>query len=204
MSSDKKSLEVGYYHVPPGNIANTVICMEMREKPILDINFDKYPNLSLERVQNPDLKQYRDFYREVGANWLWDKHLALSDEKLLELLNNPLIETYILMEQSVPVGLLQLDFEEQGECEIVYFGIIAGKIGKGMGRYLMYKAFELAWNHPIKRLWLHTCNFDSPDAVGIYQHFGFRAYAYMIEVVPDARLKGIIPRTAAPHVPLIE
>ena len=203
MSSEKKSLEVGYYTVPHGKIANTVICLEIREKPNLSQNQDDQ-GLSLKRLVNPDLKHYRDFYRKVGENWLWDKHLAMSDEELLARLNDPEVETYIMNNGTSEVGFLQLDFKTPEECEIVYFGLIREKIGKGMGRYLMENAFALAWQHPIKRLWLHTCNFYSSDAVPFYQHFGFRPYAYMVEIVPDARLRGIIPRTAAPHVPLID
>jgi len=203
MSSKNPPLPVGYYPVSPGNIANTVICMEMTQKPVLRTPKSNH-GLTLVRLENPDLDNYRTFYRQVGENWLWDKHLAMSDEELRKTLTDPQIETYILYEGTRQSGLLTLDFREPEECEIVYFGVIQDCIGKGAGRFLMDSALSIAWGHPIKRLWLHTCNFDHPDTVAIYKHFGFHPYAYMVEVVPDARLGGFISRTAAPHVPLID
>ncbi|HEY1447300.1 MAG TPA: hypothetical protein VGF33_02075, partial [Caulobacteraceae bacterium] len=62
---------------------------------------------------------------------------------------------------------------------------------------------EEAWSRPIRRLWVHTCTFDHPSALGFYVRSGFAPYAFMVEVLPDPRLTGQLPPDAAPHVPLI-
>jgi hypothetical protein len=54
------------------------------------------------------------------------------------------------------------------------------------------------------RFWLHTCTFDHPAAVGFYSRYGFKPYMRAIEVSADPRLTGLLPRSAAPQIPLIE
>ena len=107
-------------------------------------------------------------------------------------------------EDAADVGMLELDFRVAGQCEIVYFGLAAGAIGKGVGRTLMNNAIAIAWSKPIERLWLHTCHFDSPQALDFYKRSGFKAYKFEVEVHPDPRLTGALPRHAAPHVPMVE
>ncbi len=68
----------------------------------------------------------------------------------------------------------------------------------------MAHAIALAWSRPIRRFWVHTCNFDHPSALAFYQRAGFRPYATMVEVTEDPRLLGLLPKSAAPHVPLFD
>ena len=68
----------------------------------------------------------------------------------------------------------------------------------------MNRGQEIAWSHPIKRLWLHTCTFDHPAALAFYQRSGFRPFRRQIEVVNDPRLDGTVARDVARHVPVIE
>jgi hypothetical protein len=68
----------------------------------------------------------------------------------------------------------------------------------------MEEAIDLAFARPTtRRLWLHTCHFDSPQALPFYQRMGFKPYARAVEVFDDARLDGRLEAGAGPHVPLI-
>ena len=68
----------------------------------------------------------------------------------------------------------------------------------------MHRAIALAWDDPrTTRFWLHTCNLDSPQALPFYIRSGFRPYRYAVEIQEDPRLAGLLPRDAAPHIPLI-
>ena len=67
----------------------------------------------------------------------------------------------------------------------------------------MNEALQRAWDQPIARLWVHTCTFDHPNALGFYQRSGFRPYQVMVEVHPDPRLTGHLPRKASPQVPVM-
>jgi hypothetical protein len=52
-------------------------------------------------------------------------------------------------------------------------------------------------------MWVHTCTLDGPNALAFYQRSGFTAYQRQLETFPDPRLNGLIPRDAAPHIPII-
>ena len=101
-------------------------------------------------------------------------------------------------------GLLELDFRIPNECEISFFGVTAPFIGTGAARWLMNEALARAWSRPVRRVWIHTCTLDHPAALAFYQRTGFRPFARQIEIVDDPRLTGVLPRTAAPQVPIIE
>ena len=114
------------------------------------------------------------------------------------------IEVYALVVDGREEGLLELDFRDPGQCELVYFGVTASLIGTGAARFLMNRALERAWRGDVRRVWVHTCTFDHPSAVAFYQRSGFTPFRRQIEVADDPRLDGTAPRDAAKHVPIIE
>ena len=146
---------------------------------------------------------YRDLFRRVGQDWLWYSRLTLSDAELTAHFADPGIHLYTLSKNGRDEAMLELDFRTKDQCELAYFGLTAPLIGCGAGRYLMTQAISLAWDQPIKRFHLHTCNYDSPQALGFYLSCGFTPYGREIEIDDDPRLSGVLPETAAPHVPLI-
>jgi GNAT superfamily N-acetyltransferase len=198
------TLPLGYSRVPAGNIANVVICLEMLVQPQRSGADPAQAGLALERWHDPDLDGYRALFRRIGEDWLWVSRLAMTDERLAAIIASAQVEVYVLRGAGGDLGLLELDFRREGECELAFFGLVKEAIGKGAGRFLMDRAIALAWSHPIRRFWVHTCHFDHPAAVGFYQRSGFRAYASYVEVGDDPRHTGLMPRTAAPHVPLLD
>lgn len=180
-----------------------VTCLEMHARPQARPQPPE-TGLRVERWEMPSLAEYRDLYRRVGEEYLWVSRIVMPDEKLEAILRHPLVEVYVLTDGARRLGLLELDFRGEGECEIAYFGIVAEAIGQGSGRLLMNAAIDHAWSRPIRRFWVHTCNFDHPAAIAFYQRSGFKPYAFMVEICDDPRLDGRMPREAAPHVPLIE
>jgi len=159
---------------------------------------------SIRHIQVPGLNWYRNLYRVVGEEWLWFSRLQMSDADLAAIIRSPLVEVYALVQDGRDEGLLELDFREAGQCELVYFGVTAGLIGTGAARFLMNRALETAWSRELRRVWVHTCTFDHPSAVAFYQRSGFRAFRRQIEVADDPRLDGTASPTAARHVPIIE
>jgi hypothetical protein len=67
----------------------------------------------------------------------------------------------------------------------------------------MNAAIRRAFAKPVDRFFLHTCSLDHPAALAFYIRAGFTPYKRAIEVADDPRLTGRLPRTAAPHVPVI-
>jgi ribosomal protein S18 acetylase RimI-like enzyme len=196
------TLPLGYSPLPPGCVANLMTCLEMLAPPAPRPERPAPPGVGIERWTAPDLGDYRTLFRQIGENWLWTSRLLMTDAGLRGVLHDPRQEIFALTRGGVRIGLLELDFRTDGECELVYFGVAEAAIGQGLGRYLMNHAVARAWAAPIRRLWLHTCTFDHPSAIGFYERSGFRRYAIMVEVHPDPRITGHLPRTAAPHVPL--
>ena len=50
---------------------------------------------------------------------------------------------------------------------------------------------------------VHTCSLDHPAALPAYLRAGFKAYARAFESFPDPRLSGLLPREAAPQIPIV-
>ena len=204
MSSKSHILSPGYSAVPPGMIANVVTCLEMTRKPHPKPARPTGQPMSLERIEKPDPVAYRALFRSVGQDWLWYSRLVMPDGDLRDILENPDVEVYVLTSIRQEIGLLELDFRQEGQCELAFFGLVKDAIGQGAGRFLMDQALLRAWARPIARLWVHTCTFDHPSAIDFYRRSGFAPYAFEVEVGPDPRLSGHLPRAAAPHVPLAD
>jgi GNAT superfamily N-acetyltransferase len=196
-------LQDGYSEVPCGKIATVVTCLEMLAAvPPRAERMD--PPWRLRRVGSPAIAWYRDLFAHVGAEWLWFSRLTMPAESLETLLRSPAVEVYALSMNGRDEGLLELDFREPANCELAYFGLTNALLGQGAGRWLMNRALEYAWAHPIDRMWVHTCTLDHPNALAFYLRSGFNAYARRIEIADDPRLSGLAPSTAASHVPIIE
>ncbi len=198
-------LPVGYSPLPQGMMANVVTFLEMTERPPPRAARDTSAPLAVVRWEAPPLDAYRALFRAVGQEWMWVSRLLMPDDKLRAALDDPAVEVYALVGQGGrQLGLIELDFRQQGDCELVYFGVVPEAIGSGAGRLMMDAAIRQAWRRPIRRFWVHTCTFDHPGAVAFYIRSGFRPYQRQVEVHEDPRLTGKMPRDAAPHIPIIE
>ena len=196
-------LEDGYIDVAPGKLAAVVTSLEMlapaAQRPVPEL-----AGVSVRAVDSPEASWYRDLYARVGAeDWLWFSRLKLSSDALEAIIQHPKVEIFALTVDGRDEGLLELDFRVDRECELAFFGVTALCIGRGAGRLLMNTAIERAWSHPITRFWVHTCTLDHPGALQFYVRSGFRPYRRQIEIADDPRLSGLIPKSAAPHVPII-
>lgn len=202
MKDNSRAVPAGYSNIAPGYIASVVTCLEMREKPV-GAPAPLPEGFSLQPLADRDPDAYRNLFRKVGANWLWFSRLTMSDEKLISVLQNSRREIYVIRHNDVDAGLMELDFSEPGEVELVFLGLTSDVTGKGIGRAVMSAATELAWAKPVQRFWVHTCTFDHPSALGFYIRSGFEPYERRVEVQADPRLSGHLPLDAAPHVPII-
>ena len=203
MTKPVSVLPLGYSSIEPGCVASVVTCLEMLERPAgKPVSFP--PGVVLAEFDRTNLTLYRALFRKVGQDWLWWSRLVMPDATLRTILDDPRVEVFVLRKDGEDVGLLELDFRDEGQCELAFFGLSAAAIGHGLGRSLMDAAAQRAWARPIRRFWVHTCSFDHPRALGFYVRAGFKPYAFQVEVQRDPRLTGHLPREAAPHVPLID
>lgn len=188
--------------VGTGELAAVVTSLEMRARPT-PRPLAPAP-LRLARWRDPPPDRYRALFRRVGAPWLWFSRLLLDDESLFAIIADPAVQVHAVLDRAgIEVGLLELDFRVTGNCELVFFGLVPELTGKGLGRWLMGHALALAWAPGIARTWVHTCTLDHPSALGFYRAQGFTPFARAVEVFADPRLIGILPRDAAPQIPLL-
>ncbi|MDO8535105.1 MAG: GNAT family N-acetyltransferase [Xanthobacteraceae bacterium] len=192
-----------FTRVGPGKIAAVITHLEMRAQPQL-LPEQQTQVFALRRVPKPDPDWYRDLYRRVGEDWLWFSRLALGDAALRGLIHDPAVEVYALRHRGRDEGLLELDLRRFPDIEISFLGVVTTLLGKGAGRYLINRAIEIAWARGPNRVTVHTCTFDHPRALEFYLHSGFTPYARSVEIADDPRLRGLLPRSVAPHIPTLK
>ncbi|WP_323767402.1 GNAT family N-acetyltransferase [Marinovum sp.] len=192
----------GTYDIPPGKVVEVTTYLEMRSPPSMPAA-EMPPGQSLRRITAPDPAWYRDLFLRVGgADWLWFSRLRLSQDALGATLADPAVEVYAVEHAGRAEGLLELDFREPRACELAYFGLTPALIGKGVGRALMSFATHRAFKADIDLFHVHTCQLDSPQALGFYRRSGFTPFRQSVTVGDDPRLTGDLPPTAGPHIPL--
>lgn len=196
MADDYREIEV-----PPGQLAEVVTHLEMREAPS-SLAVDDGP-WAFERRPQPDLDWYLGLYHRVGGRWLWYSRLIMPKAETRAILDDPAVEVYALTRDGVDVGIGELSFREPGEVEVSFFGVVDSEIGAGAGRWLMAKLLERAWNAAPKRVWLHTCTLDHPNALPFYIRQGFVPYKRTVGLYTDPRLTGALAQGDGPHVPII-
>jgi GNAT superfamily N-acetyltransferase len=183
-------------------VATIVTTLEMRRRPPL--RPIPASRLRLAAWNRPTPEKYRALFRRVGAPWLWFSRLVMDEQALVRIIHDPDVAIFAVIDPvGVEVGMLELDFREQGECELSYFGLVPELAGQGHGRWLMAEALARAWIKGIERVWVHTCTLDHPSALGFYRASGFIAIARTIETFADPRVLGVLPPDAAPQIPLL-
>lgn len=131
--------------------------------------------LSLKQMVTTDIEFYRYLYSAVGEKWQWKDRSMFSDHQIKTILETPGNSVQVLYVNNNPAGYIELAKTEL-TTKIVYFGLCSDYMGKGLGKHLLSCGIAQAWNSGAKRLWVHTCNLDSPYALDNYIKRGFQVY----------------------------
>lgn len=116
-------------------------------------------------------------YREVGGSWQWEDRLPWSPEKWEQLVSSPAVITWHVFFNGEEVGYVEVERQAEGSVEIVYFGLLPGMIGKGLGGGMLTLVVRRVWEMDgTERVWLHTCTEDHPAARANYEKRGFRLF----------------------------
>lgn len=202
MQPEPLQLANGYYTLPRGKLVNVVTCLEMRARPRAE-PVPLPPGYRLQPFTADRSELFRTLFAAVGSDLMWFSRLIMPEQELRAALSDPDIESFALMRDNEPVGLLELSFKERPDCELAFFGLKPSAVGTGLGKALMSEATERAWSRPIERFWVHTCNTDHPRAIAFYKASGFAPHALMIEVHDDPRISGHLPPDASPQIALL-
>ena len=192
----------GYGDIPRGKTASVVTHLQMFQRPPPRAERSEASWMFC-TVDAPDTGWYRALFRRVGENWLWFSRLRMSDAELRHALSDPLREVYVFEAQGQEEGLAELAFDTRVSASSATFALTPPTVGQGAGRWMMNRVLQLAWSRPIHRLRLQTCTLDHPGALDFYIRSGFTPFRRQIEVADDPRVIGLLPKTAAPQVPLL-
>ncbi len=142
--------------------------LEIRDVKNLKVYSTKKIKLLINKI-NPDFQLNKFFYKQVGKKHRWLDRLSWSDEKWINYISNKNLETYLITEKKDLAGFFELLYNpELKETEISYFGLLEEYIGKGIGGYALSEAIKRCFKKDIKRVWLHTCTLDHPNALKNY------------------------------------
>ena len=176
-------------------IEDTVTYLEMFARPAGPRIPAPLGKLALMRADQCTVSFYRFLYDTVGTPWLWFERRLLDDASLAAQITKETTEIFVLYVSGVPAGYFELDISGARETKLEYFGLIPEFIGRRLGPFLLQAAIDRAWERPIERFWVHTCTFDHPKALGLYQRSGFAVYDRRRVSFDDPRERGILPRT---------
>ena len=117
------------------------------------------------------------FYKQVGKKYQWIDRLTWTNNDWIKYVSNKNLKTYVLKQENDFVGFFELIFNiEINECEIAYFGILEDYFNKGCGGYMLSKAIEKSFEIGAKRVWVHTCSLDHPNAIKNYISRGMKIF----------------------------
>jgi GNAT superfamily N-acetyltransferase len=136
------------------------------------------------QMQQTDIAFYRFLYNTVGEQWRWRDRRLMSDEELLAALSCPGCSVHVLYVDGIPAGYVEL-LKQGDEVEIAYLGLRPAYIGGGLGKHLLSYGIERAWDMGAKRVHVHTCNLDAPQAIHNYLNRGFSVYHVEEEPMPS-------------------
>lgn len=147
------------------------------------IRFDPdLPGADLQRIERDKPGVSRDFYRRVGGPWHWVDRRDWTDAQWREWTDREGHHLWAMTVDATEVGYVELEQQGDGDVEIAYLGLLPGMSGSGRGGWLLGRALQEAWALPgTHRVWVHTCDLDSPAAVGNYRARGLSVFSRSVE-----------------------
>jgi len=150
--------------------------LEIRDLKNLRFNASKQNKFLIKKIK-PDFQLNKFFYKQVGKKHRWIDRLSWTDKNWINFISNKNLETYVISESEDLIGFFELLYNPKlEETEISYFGLLEEHIGKGIGGYALGEAIKKSFEKNIKRVWLHTCTLDHPNALKNYIARGMKVF----------------------------
>jgi ribosomal protein S18 acetylase RimI-like enzyme len=134
------------------------------------------PNARVELIDPCSPARYRELYNAVGRSWNWRDRNRWDDERLAAHLDQPGVSVYLFTIDGEEAGYFELQQHDDGDVELMYFGLFPERIGHGAGGAMLTLATNEAWRLGATSVWLHTCTLDHPHAIDNYRARGFQEY----------------------------
>ncbi len=132
--------------------------------------------ITLDSVDATALPLIRSTHDRIATPHHWSS-LGWSEQKWVDVLSNPAVQSWIARIGPDVAGLVQFQAHPGPEVEITKFGLVPEFVGRGFGGHLLTLAIQLAWDITgVERVWLHTSSLDHPHALHNYCSRGFRPF----------------------------
>lgn len=175
----------------------TITYLDMLKPPDRPAPLRPNEAVRVARLEKPTVAYYRWLYDAVGSKWLWFERKRMSDEAVRAVIEDPLLQIWVLSVGHVPAGFFEIDARTApASTNLSYFGLTQDFIGKGLGRFFLDCAIVAAWATGPRRVTVNTCTLDHPRALGLYQAAGFKILERRQRRILDPRLNpGARPET---------
>ncbi|MGW2277661.1 GNAT family N-acetyltransferase [Streptomyces sp. NPDC001770] len=158
-------------------------------------------DVTIVRAEVPSPEFSRFLYTAVGGDVLWTDRLGLTYTQWQEIVDRPGAETWVAYVNGTPAGYIELDPQDDGVVEIMYFGLLPAFRGRRIGGHLLgvgvARAWDLAERWPgrqaTRKVWVHTCSLDGPHALANYERRGFRLFDTKVAPEPEVATPGPWP-----------
>lgn len=160
--------------------------LEMHRPPISIVR-PPCDGIEVTKVDTPSTEFYRHLYRSVGEQFHWVDRLVMPVDELQAIIQDDRVEIHVLTVDGETAGYSELDRRQEGEIELVYFGLFPQFVGQGLGKYFLDWTLQKVWAFEPRRAWVHTCDLDHPAALPTYLKAGFVIYDEKIidQIIPD-------------------
>lgn len=159
-------------------IACTITYLEMLRRPTAPVPpMPMAGRLALLAARTPPPDYFLYLYRTVGAEYEWTDWLSRSVSDVEGFVHDPDVTLFTMILDGWPGGFFMLDWREGRTCDLAYFGLTPGAVGRGLGRWLLATAIDTGWSrNDVVRMTVNTNTLDHPRALGLYQRAGFAPY----------------------------
>ena len=164
----------------------TITYLEMRSASDLKPKRSNKPRFSILEATVKQWEFNRFLYLFVGNRWAWNDKRNWTDEQWRGYAESDSLRTFLACDDGSPAGYYELRTDEFGDIEIAILGLAPKFIGRGLGGALLTNALEEAWRLWPKRVWVHTCTLDHPNALANYQARGMKIYKVETREAPSS------------------
>ena len=137
--------------------------------PPRDLSYPPPAGVEIRSVENLDPDVYCELYR--ASEDAWSMRLAWTPLELIEHFSRPDVHLFYAYSDGEPVGLVELETGPEA-AEVAYLGVAPPARGRGIGRALLARAAEFAFDQGAPRLRVRAHDHEK-EAIALYRRLGF-------------------------------
>jgi len=137
---------------------------------------EKKEDFTIHKEKELDIGFVKFLYKEIGKDFHWRDRLIWSDQDWYNFISRADYQLYTLRTLNDLIGYYEVLSDKEKNFEISYFGIFRKYFGKKIGSYLLSHAIKNLFNQGAKKIWVHTCTLDHPNALNNYLSRGMEVY----------------------------